>query len=327
MSKRQTKIICTLGPSSDSITEITKLHQAGMDIARLNMSHGSVEQHIRILTNTRKVSKKIRILQDLQGPKIRLAQDYELKRGQIFSLKTNYKNLYKDLKVKDSVLINDGMYEAEVVKKSPKEIICKARNTASVKKGNGLNFPDSNISQAPITAKDKKDLKFGLAQKVDMVALSFVKSAKDIKALRKLAPKMPIIAKIERHEAIEHLEEIIREADGIMVARGDLGADIPPERVPIIQKKIIHLANLLEKPVITATQVLMSMVENPTPTRAEISDAANAVFDNTDAIMLSNETAVGKYPFKAARILAKVISATEKEISRHFSDQSSPSKL
>lgn len=353
--QRKTKIICTLGPSSDSITEITRLAQAGMDIARLNFSHGNYKHHQQLIDNVRKVAKilgkKITIMQDLQGPKIRigkLADKIDLKRGEtiaithksaqnaiinpaslkhtgrrhtLTTIPITYPQLAKDLQKNDIIRINDGQIETVVIQKNENRLICKVKEGGIINSGQGLNFPTTTISQPTITPKDKKDLKFGLKNKVDLIALSFVKSAKDIRDLRKLAGKTPIIAKIERHEAIDKLEEIIKEADGIMVARGDLGADIPPEQVPIIQKKIIALANLMGKPVITATQVLYSMVKNPTPTRAEISDAANAIFDNTDAILLSNETSVGKYPFKATKILAKVIIAVEREITRHFGNE------
>lgn len=336
MSKKQTKIICTLGPSSDSVTEITKLAEAGMDIARLNMSHGSYKHHEMMIKNIREVShtrgKKIDILVDLQGPKIRiekLPEPITIKKGEKINLSTDkkygipvtHKHLLKDMKKGDRIRIDDGTMEVLVTAKTKTHLICKVVIGGTITSGRGLNFPTTTISQPAITEKDKQDLKFALKHKPDFIALSFVKSAKDIKDLRKLMPKpVPIIAKIERHEALDHLEEIINESDGVMVARGDLGADLPPEQVPIIQKKILTLADILGKPTITATQVLYSMIENPTPTRAEISDAANAIFDNTDAIMLSNETSVGKYPFRAARVLKKVAIAVEKEMKKHFSE-------
>ncbi|MBI2634351.1 pyruvate kinase [Candidatus Peregrinibacteria bacterium] len=329
---RKTKIICTLGPASDSLTEITRLIQAGMDIARLNMSHGSYKHHAKMIKNIRaaekNLHKKIPILLDLQGPKIRIGKlknPINIKHGEIIALGNSAKNsipvtyprLTKYLKKNDLIRINDGQLEVKVLKKSDHKLVCKVLTGGTINYGNGLNFPTNTISQNTITSKDKKDLKFGLKQKVNIIALSFVKEAKDIKNLRKLAPKTPIIAKIERHEAIKNLESIIKESDGVMVARGDLGADIPPEQVPIIQKKIITLANLINKPVITATQVMYSMIQNPTPTRAEVSDAANAVFDHSDAILLSNETSVGKYPFKAAKILKKIIIAAENSTADH----------
>ncbi len=341
MIKRNTKIVCTLGPSSDSITEITRIAQAGMNVARLNFSHGEHKHHLMMIKNIRKVEKKldlrIGILQDLQGPKIRLGklpdEGITIKKGEVFKLTTEnvegkkglipiqYKNIIKDLKKGDVVLINDGLFEAIVTKKSQKELTLKAKTSSVLRTKNGVNCPTASISAKTITEKDKKDLKFGLKNNVDYVALSFVKSAKDIEDLRELIKAQKkttsIIAKIERHEAVKNLKSFIKAADGIMVARGDLGVDVAPEQVPIIQKRIIALANRYAKPVITATQVLQSMVKNPVATRAEISDAANAVFDHTDAIMLSNESAVGKYPFKAAKTLAKVAEAVETQLQKH----------
>lgn len=333
---KKTKIVCTLGPASDSIKEITNLVNAGMNVARLNFSHGTYEHHAQIIKNLRKVEKitgkRIGILQDLQGPKIRISNSSEdgspVKPNQTITFTTsqkhskdtfpvNYKNLPKDVKKNDTILINDGLIETKVISKTKSTITVKVLTGGIIKKGNGLNFPDSNITLKTITEKDLKDVKFGLSQKVDFIALSFVKSKKDIEQLRKLVDKTPIIAKIERQQALNHLIEIIKSADGVMVARGDLGADIPPEKVPIVQKKIIHLANKYGKPVITATQVLQSMVKNPRPTRAEISDAANAVFDHTDAIMLSNESAVGKYPAKAANFLSKVAKTVENDLEKN----------
>lgn len=334
---KKTKIVCTLGPASDSVKEIQALVDAGMNVARLNFSHGTYEHHAQIIKNLRKVEKltgkKIGILQDLQGPKIRISNAPEdgtqVKPNQTITFTTspkyskdtfpiNYKGLPKDVKKNDTILINDGLIETKILSKTKTTITVKVLTGGTIKKGNGLNFPDSDITLKTITEKDLKDLKFGLEQKVDFIALSFVKSKKDIEQLRKLTKNQTaIIAKIERHEALTHLIEIIKSADGVMVARGDLGADIPPEKVPIMQKKIIHLANKYGKPVITATQVLQSMVKNPRPTRAEISDAANAVFDHTDAIMLSNESAVGKYPAKAANFLSKVAVTVEKELEKN----------
>lgn len=344
---KKTKIVCTLGPASDSVKEIQALVDAGMNVARLNFSHGTYEHHAQIIKNLRKVEKltgkKIGILQDLQGPKIRITKTPEdgilIKPNQVITFTTNqkqthdtfpinYKNLPKDVKKNDTILINDGLIETKTLSKTKTTITVKVLTGGIIKKGNGLNFPDSDITLKTITEKDLKDLKFGLEQKVDFVALSFVKSKKDIEQLRKLTKNQTaIIAKIERHEALNHLIEIIKSADGVMVARGDLGADVPPEKVPIIQKKIIHLANKHGKPVITATQVLQSMVKNPRPTRAEISDAANAIFDHTDAIMLSNESAVGKYPAKAANFLSKVAITVEKELEKNQELLPTTSKL
>lgn len=344
MYTKNTKVVCTLGPSSDSVSEIVALINAGMNVARLNFSHGSHLSHKKIIDNVHKAEKitgkTIGILQDLQGPKIRIGEMPEegilVKKGEEFLLtpqkvkhppKTGYpkkvipityNSLTKDVKKGHTILIDDGLIEITAIKKNPKGIICKVKFGGMIKTRKGVNFPDSNVSVPTITAKDKKDLKFGLKMKVDFVALSFVKSKKDITDLRKLIKNnTPIIAKVERHEAVKNLKDIIKTADGVMVARGDLGSDLAPEQVPIVQKRMIALSNKYGKPVILATQVLQSMVENSSPTRAEISDAANAVYDQTDAIMLSNESAVGKYPAKAARTLTKVAIAVEKELQKH----------
>ena len=345
MYTKNTKIVCTLGPASDSLKEVSALAKAGMNVARLNFSHGTFEHHEKLIKTIHKAEKetgkRIGVLQDLQGPKIRIGEMPEkgilLKKDDIFELTTrkiigktekgktilpiSYKNLVKDIKKDDIILINDGLIETRVLKKTKDSLVCRVIFGATVKTRQGVNFPTASASVETITLKDKKDLKFGLKHNVDFVALSFVKSKKDIDDLRKLIQKekkdTKIIAKIERHEAVTNLREIIKAADGVMVARGDLGSDLPPEQVPIVQKRIIHLANKFGKPVITATQVLQSMVTNSKPTRAEISDAANAVFDHTDAIMLSNESAVGKYPVKAASILTRVASTVEKELQKH----------
>jgi pyruvate kinase len=338
MYTKNTKVVCTLGPSSDSVSEIVNLINAGMNVARLNFSHGDYPDHKKIINNVHKAEKitgkTVGILQDLQGPKIRIGEmpeeGIEVKKGEEFLLTPQkvkgkkgiipitYNSLNKDVKKGNTILIEDGMIVVQAIKKTTKGIICKTKFGGIIKNRKGVNFPDSNVSVPTITAKDKQDLKFGQKLKVDFVALSFVKSKKDIIDLRKLMKyKTPIIAKVERHEAVKNLKEIIKASDGVMVARGDLGSDLAPEQVPIVQKRMIALSNKYGKPVILATQVLQSMVENSSPTRAEISDAANAVYDQTDAIMLSNESAVGKYPAKAARTLTKVASAVETELCKH----------
>ncbi|MFH1284404.1 MAG: pyruvate kinase [Candidatus Peregrinibacteria bacterium] len=357
MHNKNTKIVCTLGPSSDSTSEIAALIRAGMNVARLNFSHGTYPHHAKMIKNLHKAEKEtgrvIGILQDLQGPKIRIGEMPEdgikvkksdtiiLTSRNIIGNQTNgkteipvqYKNITKDIKKGDVLLINDGLIETYVLKVTKTDIFCKVKFGEIIKSHQGINSPTASISAATITEKDKRDLKFGLKHNVDFVALSFVKSQKDIENLRSLIQKQkkntPIIAKIERHEAVKNLKAIIKSADGVMVARGDLGSDMPPEQVPIIQKRIISLANRYGKPVITATQVLQSMVTEPRATRAEISDAANAVFDHTDSIMLSNESAVGKFPAKAALTLTKVASTVEKELQKHeeLLEQIAPPKL
>lgn len=344
-----TKIVATLGPSSENYSVIKEMIQAGIDVARLNFSHGSYENFKLLINNTRKAAKDtgkvIGILQDLQGPKIRLLilpkEGVEVKKGDRIVLSTEiktsrsekpskktklipiqYKNLHKEVKRGDRIFIDDGLIQTEVLRLTGKNILCEVVTPGTLYSNKGINAPDSSIKAKTLTQKDLKDLDFGVKMGVDFVALSFAKNAKDINDLRKLLKSRKshakIIAKIERREAVDNLEEIILAADSVMVARGDLGIEIRPEQVPIVQKTIIKLANQYAKPVITATQVLASMIENPRPTRAEVSDTANAVFDNTDAIMLSNESAVGSYPVKAVQTLARGISAVENEQKKHL---------
>jgi pyruvate kinase len=341
MINKKTKVVCTLGPACEKAAVLTKMVQAGMNVARLNFSHGNYSQFEELIKTVRSVAQKLQtpvaIMQDLQGPKIRVGEMPEngviLKNGSVIVLTIKdikgtdklipiqYKELYKDVKKNDRILLNDGMMEIHVIKIQNKEITCKVVIGGKLLSHKGINVPTASISAHPITPKDKKDLVFGLKQNVDFVAMSFVKNAQNIRDLRSMirqhAGEAKIIAKIERHEAVENLEEIILEADGVMVARGDLGVEIPPEQVPIIQKKIIHMANKHGKPVITATEMLQSMIENPRATRAEVSDVANAILDHTDAIMLSNESAVGKFPVQAVLTLSKVAVATENEIQKH----------
>ncbi|MBN1494568.1 pyruvate kinase [Candidatus Peregrinibacteria bacterium] len=339
MKVQNTKFVCTLGPSSESPQMIEKMIRAGMDCARLNFSHGSYENHAKLIKNVRNAAKKIgvplSILQDLQGPKIRIGniknKGINVEKNQIIIFtcgKTNpkkipvqYKNLYKDVKKGGIMLIDDGLIECRIIKITGKDIYCKILNSGIIKKNKGINVPDASIKINPVTAKDKKDLQFGLENNIDYVALSFVKEAQNIHDLRKIIKKsgknVKIIAKIERKEAVQNLESILEAADGLMVARGDLAMEVGPERVPIIQKKMIKLCYMAGKPVITATQMLQSMTDSPQPTRAEVNDTANAIFDHSDAIMLSNETATGKYPVKAIQVFAKVAEAVEKELKKN----------
>lgn len=331
---KKTKIICTLGPASDDQATIEDMVCAGMNIARLNFSHGSYENFSLIAKNIRKASKKmgrpVAILQDLQGPKIRIGKMPEegvlLKKGAKITLTTSnsignlktipiqYKHLPKDVKKGHIILVNDGRIELKVLSKTATTINCQVVAGGPLTSNKGINVPNAAISANPLTEKDKKDLQFGLKMGIDFVALSFVRSAQDIRDLRLLIGKHPvhIVAKIERQEAIDDIKEIINEADAIMIARGDLGLEIPAEQVPIEQKRIIKLCNKASKPVIIATQMLDSMVEAPRATRAEISDIANAILDNTDCVMLSNESAVGLYPVRATKTLSEVAHATEK---------------
>lgn len=338
---KNTKIICTLGPSSETKAIISSMIKNGMDIARLNFSHGDHKKHKKLIQNIRIAAKtnktQIPIIQDLQGPKIRigkLKEPTKLKKDQKLTLHTKLEHdekniipitdpsLPKDLKKGDTILINDGLIELTVtsINKEKTGINCKVITPGLLTDNKGLNVPTNSISTNPITAKDEKDLKFGIKQKVDFIALSFVRNSKDIRKLRRLITKykgnQKIIAKIERHEAIKNIKEIIEESDAIMIARGDMGVEIPPEQVPITQKKIIVIANKLGKPVITATHMMQSMIDNPRPTRAEISDVANAVYDHTDCVMLSNESAIGKYPLEAVDLMSKTISATENQMEK-----------
>ncbi|MDP2625187.1 MAG: pyruvate kinase [Candidatus Peregrinibacteria bacterium] len=341
--KKNTKIVCTLGPASDEKTVLEKIIMAGMNVARLNFSHGDYDHMKKIFKNIRSASKNckktVAILQDLQGPKIRLGKLPEegvpIQKGktiilstdgkpfndkeEILTLPVQYRNLHKDVKAGDNILLDDGYFEVVVEKVQGHHIHCKVKTSGLLKSNKGINCPTASISANTITEKDRKDLIFGLKQGIDYVALSFVKSADDILELRKLLenhghPNVKIIAKIERHEAIKNLEEIAQVSDGLMVARGDLGIEIPAEQVPIVQKEIVHFGMLYAKPVIIATQILESMINNPRPTRAEISDAATTIFDHADAFMLSAETSVGKYPVCAVRTLAKVAHATENSL-------------
>jgi len=339
--KKNTKIIATIGPSSYSENILKKMVNAGMNAVRLNFSHGKYKEFREVIRLVRKIAADyktpIAIIQDLQGPKIRIgempASGINLKNGRRIILTTKniignqkiipvqYKNLPKEVKRGDTILIDDGLIELRVIYDRFDKIYCKVIKGGNVKSHKGINAPGATIKADPITSKDKKDVFFGVKNGVDYIALSFVKSAGDIIRLKKLIKSAHgnarVIAKIERPEAVRNLKKIIQAADGIMVARGDLGIEMPAETVPIIQKRIIHLANLYGKPVITATQILQSMVENPIATRAEISDAANAVFDHTDAMMLSNETAVGKYPVEAVSTLTKVACAVEKNLQKY----------
>ncbi len=332
---RRTKIIATVGPSSDEEVVLARMIRAGMDVARLNFSHGSRASHARAIRRVRAaashVGRLVGLLLDLQGPKLRVG---EFQGGAVFlrqgatPLFTNrrvkgnaelipavYSGLMRDVKVGDRVLLDDGKIELRVIRKERRGLRCRVVIGGKLGDHKGMNLPGVRLSASSLTAKDRGDLAFGLRMQIDFVALSFVRSAQDIRKLRRLlhGEKHPplVIAKIERREAIENLEAILGEADGVMVARGDLGVEYPPERVPILQKRIIQRANERETLVITATQMLESMVSSPRPTRAEASDVANAIFDGTDVLMLSAETAVGRYPDRAVRTMGRIASEAE----------------
>jgi len=333
---RNAKIICTIGPACDSEEMLTKLAEAGMNVARLNFSHGSHEEHLQKMKLIRKVSKKlnkpIAILQDLQGPKIRIGKFAEppisLNPGDLFTIttdektvgnenivSTSYKNLANDVEFGDNILVNDGLIKLKVLEKTKVDIFCEVINGGSLYDRRGINLPGVKISEPSLTKKDKKDLEFGLANGIDYVALSFVREADSIRDIKKFMGKnrVPVIAKLEKPEALNNLDEIIAEADGVMVARGDLGVEIFSARVPVVQKEIIEKCIQAGKPVITATQMLDSMMTNPIPTRAETSDVANAVFDGSDAVMLSGETAFGKFPVESVTMMKSIICEAEQK--------------
>ncbi|WP_457642126.1 pyruvate kinase [Persephonella sp.] len=332
---RRTKIVATLGPATDSEEMIKKLILAGVDIFRFNFSHGDHETHLRNLKKVRKVAEElgkiVTVLQDLSGPKIRIGvvEDpfylhFEDKIrivkedviGNRERISINYPEILDQLQIGSFIYIADGTIRLQVIDKDKEGITAKVIVGGMVSSRKGVNFPNVKLNIPAITEKDKKDIKFAIEEGIDIIALSFVKTADDIKEAKEIIKSSggdtPIFAKIEKHEAIENIDEIIEEADGIMVARGDLGVEIDMEKVPVLQKMIIKKANEKGKPVITATQMLTSMVSSPRPTRAEVSDIANAVLDGTDAVMLSDETTVGKYPVEAVKVMARTIIETEK---------------
>lgn len=333
-----TKIVATLGPASESLATIKKLTKAGMDVVRLNFSHGTYANHAMLIRNVRKASKlqkkTIAILQDLQGPRIRIGElpteGIELMAGRKVSLRFGQKKYLGDkvipidlklaptFKKNDRILMHDGLVEMKVVDQDKNLVHCKIVRSGMILSHKGVNIPNIKITTPVITAKDKEDLKFGLKHNVDWIALSFVGSAQDIKDLRRLIRRydknanVKIMAKIERPQAVRNIDSIIKEVDGIMIARGDLGVEMSPHKVPIIQKKIIKKCMVASKPVLVATQMLDSMIKSPVPTRAEVSDVANAVIDHTDAVMLSGETAFGKYPVQVVRMMNNIVRETEK---------------
>ena len=331
---RKTKIVCTIGPTSESKEMIIKLVKAGMNVARLNMSHSTQELHAQRIAIIREVAKElgvpIGILADLQGPKIRIGTLKEkviLEPGNQFILTTrnvpgnsvavsvSLKELPESVNKGQTILIDDGLLELRVDQVENTDIYTTVIRGGELKDNKGINLPNASIKTSSITQKDISDLEFAVKQDVDMIALSFVRSAHDVIELRSIMEDfggaLPIISKIEKHEAVTNIDEIIAASDGIMVARGDLGIEIPIEQVPIVQKMIIEKCNQQAKPVITATQMLDSMIRNPIPTRAEATDVANAVFDGTDALMLSGETAFGQYPLEAVLTMARIAEYAE----------------
>ncbi len=298
----RTRIVATLGPASSSSDKIRALIDAGVDVFRLNFSHGSHAQHGELVKGIRHLAgdRPVAILQDLCGPKLRLKKPVKGKTGDVVEV-----DLPPTVKKGEPVLLADGLLQLEVVDSKHSRIIVGG----DIPAGKGINLPSSDIDVPSLTEKDRVDLAFGVKLQVDYVALSFVRRASDLDEVKKCG--IPVIAKIEKPEAVRRIEEIVRAADGVMVARGDLGVEIPIERVPVVQKRVINLANREGKMVITATQMLRSMVDNPHPTRAEATDVANAVLDGTDAVMLSEETAAGNYPVESVNMMARILSEAE----------------
>jgi pyruvate kinase len=355
---RRTKIVCTLGPETATEERIEALIRAGMDVARLNFSHGTQDEHAatiaRVRTLAERLDRPVAILQDLQGPKIRTGtleggRAVTLRDGQRFTLttepfagtaervNTTYAALPSDVRPGDTILLSDGAIELRVVRTDGADVTCGVVHGGTLAEHQGINLPGVAVSAPALTVKDRADLVFGVRQRVDYIALSFVRQPEDVREAKRLisdamreqpeleGPRpeglhpsayaaettIPVIAKLEKPEAIEHLDAILEVADGVMVARGDLGVEMSLERVPLVQKRIIARANALGLPVITATQMLESMIHNPRPTRAEASDVANAILDGTDAVMLSGETAVGEYPIEAVRVMVRIAEQTE----------------
>ncbi|HEY5381514.1 MAG TPA: pyruvate kinase [Acidobacteriaceae bacterium] len=339
MSERRAKIVATLGPASSTEETFRQLVRAGLDVARLNFSHGSHEQKAELIAMVRKVAreegKPICILGDLQGPKIRTGTLVDHKpvlletgkrltitpekiEGTAERVSTVFPTLAENLKPGDRILLSDGLIELRVVELRGADVISEIVNGGMLGEKKGINLPGVPIKVPSLTEKDEEDLEFALKHGVDTIAVSFVQTAGDVRYVKRrvaaLGSEAWVIAKLEKPQAVDHLDSILEAADAIMVARGDLGVEMPPEKVPAIQKHIIRRAAEYRKPVITATQMLESMIENPRPTRAEASDVANAIYDGTDAVMLSAESAAGKYPVESVAMMAKIVVETETQI-------------
>ncbi|MFH1390410.1 MAG: pyruvate kinase [Candidatus Margulisiibacteriota bacterium] len=326
---RRTKIVCTLGPATDNPEVLKRMIHAGMNVARLNLSHGTYEEHEKRLQLLRKIAPNVAVMVDLQGPRIRTGalrnKTVDLQTGEMLTLTTQTiagdnkiisispAGIIPDIKVGEVILLADGSVTLKVTAKRQSNIECLIVEGGVIGEHKGVNLPHTKLKLPSLTAKDKKDVEWGLKQNTDFFALSFVRKAADILELKKLIKRaaVPVIAKIEKPEAITNLETIITAADGVMVARGDLGVELSLEKVPIIQKDVIELCRLFEKPVIVATQMLESMVLEPSPTRAEVSDVANAIFDGADAVMLSAETSIGRFPAETVEMMGRIAEEAE----------------
>ena len=338
-NSRRAKIVATLGPASNNETTFRELVRAGLDVARLNFSHGTHPEKLKLIEMVRKVAreegKNICILGDLQGPKIRTGRLEDRKPVQLVAgqsltitprdiagtasvISTTFRTLAENLEAGARILLSDGLIELRVLEVKGADVECEVVNGGILGENKGINLPGIAVRVPSLTEKDEEDLEFAIKNNVDAIAVSFVRTADDVRLVKEriasLGTDTWVVAKLEKPQAIEHLDEILRVTDGVMVARGDLGVEVPPEKVPAIQKLVIRKAAEYRKPVITATQMLESMIENPRPTRAEASDVANAVYDGTDAVMLSAESAAGKYPVEAVKMMAKIIIETEAQL-------------
>lgn len=341
MTFAKTKIICTIGPASQEKSLLLELARKGMDMARLNLSHGTIEDHLKRIILIREVESeighKITIMGDLQGPKIRIGKvendaveliegeefiitNEQIEYGNSHKVSTAYKDLVIEVKEGNQILLDDGYIHLVCNKVDKHNIYTTVIKGGILKNNKGIIVPGSKSNAPSLSEKDLEDLRAVLSAGIDIIALSFVKNANDVRelqtAMKIFGRKVPIVAKIERGEAFEHLDDILDVADGVMVARGDLGLEMPIEEIPILQKELIRRANIKAKPVITATQMLESMINNPMPTRAEVTDIANAVLDGSDAVMLSAETSIGKYPLQAVDYMDKIITKTEKSLNK-----------
>ncbi|MEJ2007089.1 MAG: pyruvate kinase [Acidobacteriota bacterium] len=335
-TSRRAKIVCTLGPATDNPDVLSALIAAGMDVARLNFSHGSHPEHARRLRRLRELTsvcgKPVAVMQDLQGPKIRTGtleggKRIQLRTGATVTIttrpvagnecviSTTFQRLPQEVQPGGSILLSDGLIELRVEKVEENDIHCRVVNGGEMGEHQGINLPGVSLRISALSKKDREDLKFGIENRVDYIALSFVRRAEDVLALKRILARaeraIPVVAKLEKPEAIDHLDAILQATDAVMVARGDLGVELPPEMVPAIQKRIISRASAMRVPVITATEMLQSMTVHPRPTRAEASDVANAVIDGSDALMLSGESATGRFPVKSVEMMARIISVTE----------------